>query len=146
MTVWKQHYSKVPKSWGPIRARPSDIQKYFLFVHGQMEEPRYTLQMLLTAVKKPPTNCHAAKKKPWLAATCFTTCKTAWPLGAIKYLQDYFLLSSSNDFDTTALVVQEKREGKMSSLSKIAHKCSHYICSLPIFISSQEHSYLEYYR
>lgn len=47
----------------------------------------------------------------------------------MKYLQDYFLLSSSNDFDAIALVVQGKREGKMRSLSEIVRKCSHCMFS-----------------
>lgn len=60
----------------------------------------------------------------------------------MKYLQDYFLLSSSNDFDTIALVVQGKREGKMRILSEIVRKCSHCMSFLPISTGSQECSYL----
>lgn len=51
---WEAALLQGPRVRGAIRAKPSDTQKYFLFVHGQMEKPRHTLYMLLTAVRKPP--------------------------------------------------------------------------------------------
>lgn len=53
----------------------------------------------------------------------------------------FCIVSSSNDFYRTVLVVYEKTEGRMRSLSKIICHCSHFTCFLPTCISSQEHSY-----
>lgn len=89
---WEAALLQGPESRSPIRAKPSDTQKYFLFVHGHMEKPRHTLLNVINCSEKPPTNSHAVKKEPWLADTFISTCKINWPLGEMKYLQNYFVL------------------------------------------------------
>lgn len=115
--------------------------EYFSFVCGQMEKPKHTLWMLLTAVKKPPWS-HAVKKKPWFADTWISTCKTNWPLGAMKYLQNYFVLYLPVMIFTEQFwwFMTKQREG-WEAFQKIICHCSHFICFLPTCISSQEHSY-----
>lgn len=64
--------------------------------------------MLLIVLQKEQTRDMKKKKNPQSSDTCISTYEIEWPLETMKYLHNYFLLFSTSNFDTTALMVQKR--------------------------------------
>lgn len=64
--------------------------------------------MLLIVLQKEQTRDTHRKKNPQSSDTCISTYEIEWPLETMKYLHNYFLLFSTSNFDTTALMVQKR--------------------------------------